>query len=415
LLRRTAWAVWSLCLAMIVASIVATVLAPAAYQKAQGGLPSLLESMVFVVMVYSFPTVGLLVVLRQPRHRLGWFLLLAPGPAIAVVMLLDGYSIVGLVSAPGSLPGAAAVTALNQGSWVWSIGAIAIFVVLLFPDGRLPSRRWRWLAWLGSGDVLVIWLVISVIPGKFDDGAGAGVTSPIGIEGHHDTLTVLFLGSLVLLPLCIIASAVAMVLRFRRSRGTERLQLKWFAAAAALVAATYLVSMIAQFFKAVPFEGTDPSWLVAIQDVSTTSFIAFPVAIGAAILRHRLYDIDIVIKRSLVYGTLTVTLAVVYLLVVLTLRSLTAPVTGDSNLAVAASTLTVAALFRPLRRRIQTAVNHRFYRRAYDAALTVDLFGQRLRQEVDLDSVTADLRQVVAETMQPSALSLWLRSPDGRS
>ncbi|MBV9830300.1 MAG: hypothetical protein JOZ82_01805 [Marmoricola sp.] len=414
-LRRTAWTVWAVGLGVIVAGFVVLSWTPSAYRHQLGGLGAVAGEVAFLLMGYSFASVGLLVVLRQPRHRLGWFLLLVPGPAIFVSVLLDTYALVGLVASPGSLPGAAAVAALNQGSWVWAIGSIAIFVVLLFPDGRLPSPRWRWLAWVGALDVLVIWLVIAVLPGKLDQGPGAGLGNPLGIAGHDGALTAVFITALVVLPLCIVAAAMALVLRFRRSHGTERLQLKWFAAAAALVATTYLIAMAAQFLKPTPFSGPDPWWLSLIQNVASLSFFAFPAAIAAAILRHRLYDIDVVIKRTVVYGSLTVTLAVVYFAVVLTLRSLTDSVAGHSDLAVAASTLVVAGLFRPLRRRIQTVVDRRFYRRSYDAARTVDSFSERLRQEVDLDSVTTDLRHVVSDTMQPTQVSLWLRAPGSRA
>ncbi len=200
------------------------------------------------------------------------------------------------------------------------------------------------------------------------------------------------------------------MLRFRRSHGIERLQLKWFAAAASLVALTYLVAMAGQFGKDKPFDSPDPVWLLVLQQVASLAFLALPVAIGIAILRHRLYDIDVVIKRTVVYGSLTLSLALVYLAVVLTLRWLSGTVTGDSDLAVATSTLVVAALFRPLRRRIQTGVDQRFYRRTYDANLTLESFTDRLRQEVSLDAVSADLREVVDETMQPAHLSLWLRA-----
>ncbi len=396
----TVWSVQLLCLVLDVAT---------ALPSNRDGIGATIGAGLFVLLGFSFATVGALILRRSPRHRMAWFLLLATGSAMAVPSLLDAYAVQGLANAPGSLPGAAGVAALNQGTWVLSIGTIAIFTVLLFPDGRLPSPRWRWLARVGSLDIAAIVLLIAVLPGRLEEGAGKGHVNPLGVESLDKPLNVAFVASILLLPLCIVAATVALVLRFRRSHGVERLQLKWFAAAASLVALTYLVAMAGQFGKDKPFDSPDPVWLLVLQQVASLAFLALPVAIGIAILRHRLYDIDVVIKRTVVYGSLTLSLALVYLAVVLTLRWLSGTVTGDSDLAVATSTLVVAALFRPLRRRIQTGVDQRFYRRTYDANLTLESFTERLRQEVSLDAVSSDLREVVDETMQPAFLSLWLR------
>jgi hypothetical protein len=402
-LRRAGWAVWSFQAAALSVSVV--VAAPSNDQ----GLGGVVNVVFFLGLGFSFSTVGVLVLRRQARNRLAWFMILGTGTAIALPSLLEAYARQGLSNSPGSLPGAAAAAGLNQGSWVLAIGTIGIFLVLLFPDGRLPSPRWRWLAWVGGADIAVIAVTIALIPGRLESGPGEGIVNPIGLEGAKTLVAVVFFTSLAVLPICMVAAAVALVLRFRRSHGTERLQLKWFAAAATFVALTYLVAMLGQLGKSTPFAGADPPWLLALQAVATTSFIALPIAIGAAILRHRLYDIDVVIKRTVVYGSLTVSLALVYLAVVLTLRWLSGTVTGDSDLAVATSTLVVAALFRPLRRRIQTGVDQRFYRRTYDANLTLESFTARLRQEVSLDAVSSDLREAVDATMQPAHLSLWLK------
>jgi hypothetical protein len=407
-LRLAGWAIWSVQAAVLLVDVAVTI--PSNDQ----GVGVVVNALFFLAMGFSFSTVGVLVLRRQARNRLAWFMILGTGTAIALPSLLDAYARQGLINSPGALPGADVAAGLNQGSWVLAIGTIGIFLVLLFPDGRLPSSRWRWLAWVGGADIAAITVSIAMIPGKLEEGPGKGIVNPVGVEAKT-LIAVVFFVSLAVLPVCIVAAAVAMVLRFRRSHGTERLQLKWFAAAAAFVALIYLAAMLGQLGKSTPFAGVDPPWLLALQDAATTSFIALPIAIGAAILRHRLYDIDVVIKRTVVYGSLTVSLALVYLVAVLTLRSLSGKVTGDSDLAVATSTLVVAALFRPLRRRIQTAVDHRFFRRAYDATLTLESFTDRLRQEVSLDAVSADLRDVVDETMQPAHLSLWLRAEGGRT
>jgi hypothetical protein len=219
----------------------------------------------------------------------------------------------------------------------------------------------------------------------------------------------------VLAGIAFLLAAVSLVVRFRRSRGTERLQLKWFAYVGVLAVAGLVVAMVAVLFGTQPGEegGDTPvdiagavGWFVGLG----TIVIGIPVATGIAILRHRLYDIDVVINRTLVYGALTATLLVSYLGLVLLLQVALSPLTEDNGLAIAGSTLGVAALFRPARTRIQAGVDRRFFRSKYDAARTLEGFGARLRDQVELDSLSAELRGVVAETMQPSHLSLWLRS-----
>jgi hypothetical protein len=408
-LRRTGWAVWGAQLAVVVVAG----FGEAAFTGADAG--TVVGDMFFLLISFGFSTVGALVLRRQPSNRLAWFMILGTGSSVAVPYLISIYASLGVEHGHVRLPGAGVAAAFSQGSWVLAIGTIGIYLLLLFPDGRLPTPRWRWLAWAAGVDIAVVAVIITLLPGKITEGPGAGVVNPLGIHALEVPLLVVFFVALACLPLLIVAAAVAMVRRFRRSQGTERLQMKWFAAAAAFVAASYLAAMLGQLGKPTPFDGPDPTWLLVLQTLASCSFVALPLAIAVAILRHRLYDIDVVIKRTVVYGSLSLTLVVVYLAVVLTLRSLTDRVTGDSQLAVAVSTLVVAALFRPLRRRIQAGVDHRFFRRAYDAALTLESFGDRLRQEVDLEAVAGDLRGVVDQTLQPAHLSLWLRAPAGRS
>jgi hypothetical protein len=209
------------------------------------------------------------------------------------------------------------------------------------------------------------------------------------------------------LPLCIVASAVALVRRFRRSYGVEREQIKWLAAAGAVVALLYLVTMLATLAGSLTPE--QPRWVSALQEASILSFLMLPIAIGIAILRHRLYDIDRLINRALVYGLLTATLAGAYLGSVLLLQLALGPLTKESDLAIAGSTLAVAGLFGPARRRIQASVDMRFYRGRYDAARTLNAFADRLRHEVDLEAVGTGLRAAVHDTVQPVHVSLWLR------
>jgi hypothetical protein len=391
-MRRLALVLWSLQAAAVALTVVVGL---------QSG-EDLAQALLWRFAVFSFAVVGLLILWQQPRNRLGWFLLGVIGTIAVVPSLLEAYVLWGTDVDPGSLPGVALVAGLNQGGWALSVGGIGIFLVLLFPDGRLPAPRWRWLLWTGSAAIALVVVSTALIPGRITEGAGAGLVNPLGLEQSTLLVAILVGVSFALLPVCLVAAATAMVLRFRRSRGTERLQLKWFALA------TVVAGLVLSFGLLL----WDVSPLTRI--AMAGALLALPLAICLAILRHRLYDIDVVIKRTVVYGSLTVSLALVYLVVVLTLRSLTGTFTGDSDLAVATSTLVVAALFRPLRRRIQTAVDRRFFRRAYDATLTIESFTERLRQEVSLEAVATDLRQVVEEAMSPTQLSLWLRAPEAR-
>jgi hypothetical protein len=206
-----------------------------------------------------------------------------------------------------------------------------------------------------------------------------------------------------------VACAVGLVRRFRRSRGVERQQLKWLATAGAVVASVFLISIVTSAVAAPA--GREPAWLLVLNQLSFLLWALLPISIGIAILRHGLYSIDVVINRALVYGSLTASLALAYLGSVLLLQLVLSPLTDQSDLAVAVSTLAVAAVFRPARARIQDVVDRRFYRGRYDAARTLESFSERLRHEVDLESVSADMRDVVQQTVQPIHVSLWLRDP----
>ena len=247
-------------------------------------------------------------------------------------------------------------------------------------------------------------------PGKMEEGPVPAMENPIGSHAAQPVLSVLLAVFLPLLPLCIVACAVALVRRFRRSRGIERQQLKWLATAGAVVAFAYLLTMVSVFLKDTNLISADATgWVTALQTLSVLSFVLLPAAIGIAILRHRLYGIDVIINRALVYGFLTGTLAAVYLGSVLFLQLVLSPLTNQSDLAVAGSTLAVAALFGPVRTRSRHVVDRRFYRSRYDATRTLDDFAVRLRHELDLDAVGADLRAAVHATVQPAHVSLWLR------
>jgi hypothetical protein len=273
------------------------------------------------------------------------------------------------------------------------------FTILLFPSGRVPTHRWRAVAWLSGAVLVLASLSEAFLPGKLAE--APNVTNPLGIESARGALELVNTGCFLLLPLCFVLSAFSMVGRFRRSTGEERQQLKWFAAAAVLLGACF------------PFVFVVSSGVA--EDLVTLLFAGLPMAIGIAILRHRLYDIDVIINRALVYGSLTATLALVYVGGVVGLQYAFRTLTGQgSTLAVVASTLAIAALFNPLRRRVQAFVDRRFYRSKYDAAKTLETFSAKLRDETDLDALNAELVGVVRETMQPAHVSLWLRSDTAR-
>jgi hypothetical protein len=354
----------------------------------------------------AFPLSGTLILRQQARNVVGW-LLAAIGVVWATGVYGDSYAYVGLVIAPGALPAAEVGALISNGIWAPALGLTGTFLFLLFPDGRLPSRRWRPFAWLAGTVVAVLTICLYLSTGELVVGPGKGRDNPLAVEPLGPLITASFNVLIPLFALCIAGSAVAVVVRFRRSHGTERLQLKWLATAAAAVGIAFLVGIFGSL--TVPADEPQPAWQTAFDQFSFLLFALIPVAIGVAVLRHRLYDIDVVINRALVYGSLTLCLAAVYLTSVLLLQVALQPLTERSDLAVAASTLAVAALFGPARRRIQLAVDRRFYRRKYDAARTVAGFSSRLRQQIDLDSIGSDLVRIVDDTVQPTAVSLWLR------
>ncbi|MET0207123.1 MAG: hypothetical protein ABW228_08100, partial [Thermoleophilaceae bacterium] len=280
-------------------------------------------------------------------------------------------------------------------SWIPAILPAATFLLLLFPNGRLPSRRWRPVAWCAGLGIALVFMGDFTDPGQLEDYPEVvnayGVDSPVLdlVEG---------IGALLLL-VALVGSPLSLVLRYRRAGYEERQQIKWLALAGAMAAATFMIALVA--------------WELLTEGVANAaimlSVVALPVAAGVAILRHRLYDIDVVINRTLVYGALTATLGGAYVGSVLLLQLVLSP---SSDLAIAASTLAVAALVRPARSRIQELVDRRFYRRRYDAQRTLEAFAARVRDEVELPALTGELATVVHQTMQPAHVSLWLRAPD---
>ena len=342
----------------------------------------------------AFSGVGALVASRQPDNAMGW-LFLGIGATTGLGMLAGAYAERWVAGDGGSRALGEAAAVYGTLSWIPFILVPCTFVLLLFPDGRLVSRRWRWVAWCAGGGIAGVVLVSAVAPGPLED--YPTLDNPYGVDGP--LLGPLTAIAVALLLVGLVGSVASVIVRFRRAQGERRQQIKWLALAGAVAAVIVPVATA----------GSDLWGTAAANVACMLAVLGLPLAAGVAILRYRLYDIDVVINRALVYGAVTASLAVAYLACVLLLQLVLSPLTADSGLAVAASTLAVAAMFRPARARAQAVVDRRFYRRRYDAAQTLASFSGRLRDELDLDALDADLRGVVIEAMQPAHVTLWLR------
>jgi hypothetical protein len=347
-----------------------------------------------------FSTVGAIVASRRAENPVGWLFCLL-GLAFGIGHSSSQYAIYTQLAQPDLLPAGQALAWIS--SWILPpIIGLQVFSFLFFPTGRLPGRRWMWLAWLTVAST-----VVGTISSAFSFGANAGlgpVQNPLGIEGFSNVYDAI----LTLLTLLIVPAALSPFARLRRAEGVERQQIKWFAyAAAATVVGIVLAYMIPNSIDTSPwFEWAGYALLIA-----TTP--AIPISIGIAILRYRLYDIDRIINRTLVYGALTVMLVLVYVGSVVGLQFLLRSFAGqESQLAIVASTLAIAALFNPLRRRVQAVADRLFYRRKYDAAKTLEEFSAKLRDETDIDALNSELLSTVRKTMQPEHASLWLRESE---
>ena len=319
----------------------------------------------------------------------------------AIVTLAEPYAAYALVAEPGSLPAPRMVNMVLGLGWVVLITLLP-FVLLLFPTGRLPSRRWRFLKWvvLAAG-------ATTLTLGLFSRDSGQGpIENPLAVGGAiGEAISIMGLGGIMIIFSSFILSALSLVVRYHRANGVERQQLKWIALVAVFNGGLIVVDLLGlDRLLGRLLGGT--LWNV----LDVVSLASLYVAVGIAILRYRLYDIDVLINRALVYGPLTAMLALVYFGGVIGLQSVLRGLTGqESTLAVVASTLAIAALFSPLRRSVQALVDRRFYRRKYDAAKTLAAFSARLREETDLDALGQDLVGVVRGTVQPEHASLWLR------
>jgi hypothetical protein len=362
----------------------------------------------------AFPTVGAVIVAHQPRNRIGW-LCCTVGLLVGPAFFAQDYAWYALVHRPGSLPGGLAMAWLSQWPLLVAFALMVTFLLLLFPDGRLVSPRWRIVAWAAAAVLAGLWIGIAFAPGPLGAGGLETVSNPLGIQwpGPPPRLLAAIVAKafellIHLSALLILLSAASMVVRFRRARGVERQQLKWFTYAPLAAVLVWLVSSIPALMSEAPTVVV----LLRVYVAGAIISVGIPLAIGIAVLRYRLYDIDRLINRTLVYGWLTAILGLVYAAAVLVLGQVFGGVGGDPpSWAVAGATLAVAALFQPARRRIQAAVDRRFNRRKYDTAKTIQAYSTRLRDQVDLDTLSTELLAVVDQTMEPTRASLWLRPP----
>ena len=395
--RAAAWLAWSLCAFSLALTALSLLLLALNLSHPDAHVYEFWDGDTLVAL--SFSIIGAIIASRLPANPLGW-LFCAAATMSAVDHFSAEYAIYALVAQPGSLPAGEGLAWLTSWVWILYVGCIALSL-LLFPNGRLPSSGWRWLAWLTVLVTIAGALWVALSPGVI--GNLGSIRNPLGIEGLPDGYKPV---QTIILALLFVAAVSTLVLRLRRARGIERQQIKWPAFTAVVAAGgTVLEVSISETIGSQLLE-----WAGFV--ISSVAIVGFPISIGIAIVRYRLYEIDTLINRTLVYGALTVMLGLVYFGGVTATQAIIRTFTGQEEqpqLAIVVSTLVIAALFNPLRRRIQGFIDRRFYRKKYDARKTLGTFSAKLRDETDLDALRNDLVGVVRETMEPAHVSLWLR------
>ena len=404
--QSATWLAWYMCVVsgvLLTAGLFLLVLSRSPVRApVYAGAPVFDYWLVNTVIAVSFSTVGAMIAPRlPPRNPVGW-IFCSIGLVAAMRLFVAEYAIVTLLAEPGSelsmMPGGEVLAWVSSWLWVSHIG-LFVLLALLFPDGKPPSRRWLPFAWLVGAVIVAGTVSVAIWPetaARFDS-----VNHPLGIEVATDTLNPV---ETLMYTLGLVATA-SLLARLRGSKGVERQQVKWFAYAVTVLATSAILAYVV-------LEPIDLAWFGLVSAVLVMgSVVGLPVAVGMAILKYRLYNIDLLIYRTLVYGSLTAVLAGVYFGSIVLFQWVFRDLIGqESQLGVVASTLAIAALFSPLRRRIQGFIDRRFYRRKYDSAKTLAAFSAKLREETDIDTLSGDLIEVVEETMQPSHVSLWLRS-----
>ena len=396
--RSASWLAWSACALSLALTALSLLLL--SLTLLHSDTPVYFYWLETSMVALGYSTVGAIVASRLPDSPIGW-LFCAIGLSFGVVHFSAEYAAYALLAPSRSLPGDAAFAWLNSWVWVGGLGLV-VFLDLLFPNGRLPSARWRWFARFTAVALLPAAILGALSPGLI---LSSTIKNPLGIEGLPNTskATEAFMYALV------VVGASSMLARLRHAGRLERQQIKWFA-----YATTFVISGVILKNVAYPLVGVVWVWWVGLI-LTAVGVVGSPIAMALAILRYRLYQIDLLINRTLVYGSLTATLVALYFAVIVVLQRLFVVLIGEqSTLAVVASTLVIAALFNPLRSRIQAEVDRRFYRSKYDARKTLEAFSAQLRNETDLDALRDELVSVVRETMQPEHASLWLRPPGRR-
>jgi hypothetical protein len=355
---------------------------------------------IFGIPFFAFATVGALVAYRRPRNRIGWILTVV-GLAPTLAFFSSAYAYRGTLT-EGGMPADWLLEWISSWLWFPGIAALITFGLLLFPDGHLPSKRWRVVPYLAGSMIAIVAITLALQPGPMEpfDPALPSNVNPFGWESGRAFIEAAGGIAFMSFPAFALACASSLLFRFRRADSQTRQQIKWFAYSSLML--VFIIMFEDLLDRLLGDRLAELFFLVGM---------IFPsVGAGIGILKYRLYDIDVVINRTAVYGSLTAILAVTYLGIVVLLQQVLKGVTEDSDIAVAASTLAVAAMFRPLRSRVQAFIDLRFYRRKYDAAATLGEFATRLREQVDLDSLQRELVSVVGATMQPAHASLWIRS-----
>jgi signal transduction histidine kinase len=402
-LARLAYSVFGVCVAGYAVSSAFEFIKPDATDVSWGSGSTAFD-IAFGTGLSCFPLVGMLITRRDPRNTIGW-LMLATGFVWASSGCSDLYVVYGGHTNPGSLPGVAIVAALGSSAWVPGIGLIGTFLILLFPNGRLPSPRWRLVGWLSAATITLGSLTVLLRPGPLNDAVVQGIENPLGVDAFSGILSVVSV-SIALLPVCILASAAALVVRFRHSRGVERLQLKWLATAGALVALMFLVSMTASVTAGAGDQV--PSWVDALQEATLLSFAVIPLAIGVAILKHGLYGIDVVINKAVVFGALASFITAVYVAIVVGIGRLVGH--GDRpNLALSiTATAVVAVAFQPVRDRVQRFANQLVYGTRATPYEVMSDFADRMGSTYSATDLLPMMARTVAQGVGAGRVDVWL-------
>jgi uncharacterized membrane protein len=398
--RAVTWLAWSLVglpVLLVLCGISLSVAASSAGTGHPYDTKSFLTSgAINVITLLPFSVIGALIVSRQPRNAIGW-IYCGVGLLVGFVALAHGYAEYWLASGSGMKSLAETAAWFSSWSWIPLVLVPTSFLLLLFPDGRLLSPRWRPVAWCAGFGIVGYVLNVALETGGLGD--FPKISNPYGVDSP--LVRMVGLVGAILAGCSMVASPISLIVRMRRAGSEQRQQIKWFAYGGVVV----VITIVASGFVSI--------WSVPVSIlIISVALLGLPVFTGIAILKYRLYDIDVIINRTLVYGSLTIMLAAFYFAGVVGTQYVFRVVTGQERLpqiAVVASTLAIAALFNPLRRRIQAFIDRRFYRRKYDAVKTLEAFSSKLRDETDLNTLSDDLISAVRETMQPEHASLWLR------